>query len=54
MQKLQKNKPVELINPDVVKFDLERMKKALSSKTITLPPGLSREEIIAFIKKTTE
>jgi hypothetical protein len=31
------------------KIDVERMKKALASKTIDMPAGLSREEKRAFI-----
>ena len=30
-------------------FDLDRMKRALNSETISLPNGLSKEEIIQFI-----
>lgn len=33
-----------------VNFDLERMKKSLNSGFITLPKGLSREELREFIK----
>lgn len=30
-------------------FDLERMKKAIAGPSITIPPGLSREEMRWFI-----
>lgn len=31
------------------RVNIERMEKALASKTIEVPPGLSREELRAFI-----
>lgn len=36
---------------DAVFIDIERMKEALESGTINIPPGLSREEIRKFIAK---
>lgn len=30
-------------------FDLERMKSAMATETVMVPPGLTRKEIIAFI-----
>lgn len=32
-------------------FDLDKMKAAVDSETISLPPGLTGEERRAFIKK---
>lgn len=36
-----------------INFDLERMKKAIAGPSITIPPGLSREEKRWFILNCT-
>jgi len=40
------NEPPE---PAPVRYDIERMEKALASPSITMPTGMTREEIVAFM-----
>lgn len=39
---------------DLTEIDIERMKKALESETIKVPPGMSKEELREFIKDATK
>ena len=40
---------VEYDNEALFTIDIERMKKALAQPSISIPPGLSRDERIEFI-----
>lgn len=54
-EKVEKfRRALEKYEPEPIKIDIERMKAALASGSVEMPPGLSREEKRAFILRHAE